>query len=112
VLATAAAVRTDGTRTTRGATTACLATRVLVLTLLALLLLVVVVATTGAAAPAAAVAQQGAAERPRRTAQVLSELGMARRKIVQVRANAVAARTLENVGVVVEREPLRGQTKI
>jgi len=80
--------------------------------LLTLLLLVVVVATTGAAALTATVAQQGTAERPRRTAQVLGELGVARRKVVQVRADAVAARTIKNVGVVVKREPLRRQTKI
>lgn len=74
------------------------------------LLLLILVATTGATAPAAAVTQQGVAERPRRTAQVLSKLGVARRKVVQVRANTVAARTIENVGVVVERETLRRQT--
>jgi len=110
VLATAAAVRADGTRTTRGTATTCLTTRVLVLMLLTLLLLVVVVTTTGAAASAATVTQQGTAERPRRTAQVLSELGVARRKVVQVRADAVAAWTLD--GVVVKWEPLRRQIKI
>lgn len=111
MFATAAAVRADGTRTTRGAATACLATCVLVLMLLALLLLIVV-ATTGTAAPAATIAQQGTTERPRRTAQMLSEFGVTRRKVVQVCADTVAARTLENVGVVFERETLQRQTKI
>lgn len=80
--------------------------------LLTLLLLILVVATTGAAAPAAVVTQQGVTEWPRRTAQVLSKLGVARRKVVQVRANAVTARMIENVSVVVERETLRRQTEI
>ena len=38
---------------------------------------------------------------------MLGELGMARREIVQVRADAVASRTIKDVGLVVERETSR-----
>lgn len=102
----ATAVRADGTRAARGATTTGLATRVFVDLMLLTLLLAVAVVTAGTATPTVAIAQQRVAERPRWTAQMLRELGMARREIVQVRADAVATRVLEDVRVV-ERKTLR-----